>query len=757
METIRSQPEARPGASAGALLLGLWATGAAFLLAACRPAPPTPRPEPPPSGTSLHLFDREPLADPAHRELVDPRIAEWIGAEGVWILDETVGAEDWRFDRELGEYAHWLASLDYPRARPRALVSLERLRIPEERTLAGSGRARAEEADTAALFREGALSVLRAVEDGPPPAMRVTYFADPGAVRGDLVTVDPERGEFAPRTRILGREARRALGAAAPWSVGWSVPVPAGASLRFAVGLGAKQAVLTEDGLEMRAHEQGTLDLRVIAVRGDGVEEVLQASADPEAPTGAFRDASIDLGAFAGEDVVLRFEFGADPGAAATPTPVFLAEPVLESPAPPERPDFILVLIDTLRADRLGCYGWERAHTPHLDRLAERGVRFDQVTSPAPWTLPSLASIFSSLYVSEHGIWINESLPEQAVTLASVLRDASYLTAAFTEGGYAGTSHGLSAGFGLYQTGPRDVEQTFERAREWLASVRGSYFLVVHTYQPHVPYKAPERWTERLVRPYDGPLERVFKDPDHPWGVRGPDEPIPEDDLRYIQDHYDAEIAYTDEALGAFLAWLEERGLDRNLVLLVTSDHGEEFGEHGHFGHGWSLYEEQLRVPLIVHAPGHFEGGLVARHRVHSLDVAPTFVELAGLPLPPTWSGVPLSPQAPQTVRHVFSTFYTRWERERATAYLVGDEKFISFPARFRRCDLHPDEVLFDLAADPGEQVDRLVGESRARSRWKRAAEHAWRAHPERFQAQEVAVGDALTRELQDLGYISGD
>ena len=426
-------------------------------------------------------------------------------------------------------------------------------------------------------------------------------------------------------------------------------------------------------------------------------------------------------------------------------------------------PNILVLLIDTLRADRLGCYGWERAETPHMDSLARAGVRFADASSAASWTLPSHASLFSSLYASEHGV--NERgvrLAREVTTLAEVLRARGYLTAAFVEGGFVHTRCGFDQGFDTFDsTGqgssaePRNVHRTFGKGLSWIEQAGHPFFVFLHTYELHSPYDPEPEDRARLVRPYTGPLPSRVHPPDYPWG-RGAAVRISEDDQRYLSDLYDAEIAYTDRAIGEVLRFLEEHDLARNTLVVLTSDHGEEFGDHGHFGHGFSLYQEQLRVPLLLRLPGRFEGGAVLTHPVHGIDLAPTLVELAGAAIPAEWSGVPLTLVPPERARQLFVPFRTRREGLATRALRAGKLKYIDYPASDRPLDrLGTGPLLFDLSQDPGETIN--LWSQQGPGSWRESARSFETEHPARFEAASEALGNALEEELDALGYGGGD
>jgi arylsulfatase A-like enzyme len=725
-------------------------------LAACSAEEEPPR-------AVVHLLD-EPCSG---QELPDtwlaPEVDVWLERERVPILDELVEASEWRPLRgpRGSVQTGWRAAARFP------VVGARRVRAEEAPTLM-AGEAMA--ADAGERPGPGMVSIssrglfFQAKEPASAgPELHISYESSASSLRSALLLPADAASALAPRSVSLGEVTRRVLMPGAPARLRWSIDVPPGARLAFAFGLLGQGLRAGNDGLHVDDQPlAGGLFQVELATATAPAQSVFERELAPT-EAGRFHEASVDLAAFAGQHVELVLSSTLASGAQAGAAFPFWAEPVLLA-EPAEPPLNILVLlIDTLRADRLGCYGWERAVTPHIDSLARAGVRFDDVTSAASWTLPSHASLFSSLYASEHGV--NERgvrLAKEVTTLAEVLRAHGYLTAAFVEGGFVHTRCGFDQGFDTFDsTGqgtaaePRNVHQTFGKGLKWIEEAGQPWFAFLHTYELHSPYDPELEDRARLVRSYSGPLPSRVHPPDYPWG-RGAPVRITEEDTRYLSDLYDAEIAYTDRAIGDVLRFLEEHDLARNTLVVLTSDHGEEFGDHGHFGHGFSLYQEQLRVPLLLRLPGRFEGGTVLSHPVHGIDLAPTLVELAGANVPAEWSGVPVSLTPSERERELFVPFRTRKEGLATRALRAGKLKYIDYAASDRPLDeLGKGPLLFDLEQDPSETTNL----------WSKLGPGAWResvraleaAHPARFEAASESLGTALDEELDALGYGGGD
>jgi len=294
--------------------------------------------------------------------------------------------------------------------------------------------------------------------------------------------------------------------------------------------------------------------------------------------------------------------------------------------------NLIVVSIDTLRADRLGSYGYDRPTSPALDAMAARGVRFASAVADSSWTVPSHITLFTGLAPTAHGVTSDQMrLDEGIPTLAEVLGQAGYRSYAYTAGRYMDRRYGFDQGFEVYDDAEKDLETTLDLGRRVIeSSAPGEpYFLFLHTYDVHCPYDPPERYSAMFrTRPAQDWIETEGRcgNPDYNRMklTRG--------QVRFLSDQYDAGIRAADDALGEFFAFLDARDELANTVLVLLSDHGEEFAEHGQIGHGETLFIEVLQVPLIVVAPG-LAPRAVSQHVVLA-DVMPTLLGLLELPAP---------------------------------------------------------------------------------------------------------------------------
>jgi arylsulfatase A-like enzyme len=350
-------------------------------------------------------------------------------------------------------------------------------------------------------------------------------------------------------------------------------------------------------------------------------------------------DARVDLSELAGSEV--RLLFRAEPlgaGEAKKTRPLWGNPLVVAGETGDARraPSLILISLDTLRADHLGAWGYARETSPNLDAFMREGLVFERAFAPSSWTTPSHATLLTGEHPSVHGAGGPRGyrLQSRFTTLAELLRRRGHLTAAFTEGSAVAGQLGFHQGFDSYANGPGDppqppatAERTFARAADWLERHGDRPFLLfVHTYEIHWPYRAPPDFAELF----------------HAGGV-GPLDPRDAEDGAFLQKAltdaqkasvvaaYDAGIAYTDAVVGRFLAKLREKGVLEHAIVVIFSDHGEAFWEHGNTTHALTLYDEELHVPLFIRLPGADPPRGRIERQVALADVFATAVDLLGL------------------------------------------------------------------------------------------------------------------------------
>ena len=461
-------------------------------------------------------------------------------------------------------------------------------------------------------------------------------------------------------------------------------------------------------------------------------------------------------------------------GLLACGTPV--AEPALRFAAAP----IIIVDIDTLRADHLGCYGYSRPTSPNIDRFAESSFRFDWAFSQGPNTPPSQASLLTGLYPTTHGL-INakeDRLSDQVLTLAEVLAANGYRTAAFVDGGNMSAHLGLAQGFGVYDDRKLGLAAIQEHALSWLrdglalrddssaSAAPPPFLLLVHTYDVHTPYAEPPPFGTMFLDGLEPPTPGFTASNAQLEEVRlsvWTEEPrrLPENDLRWAEALYDGGIRQTDENLGRFFAQLDALGLlDRAIVVLI-SDHGEEFQEHGSVLHE-KLYATVTRIPWLLRPPGGVEERVIG-HPVEGVDLMPTLLEMVGVEVPGAVQGRSLSRLLaggdPDPGDLAFGE--SPWFGHRR---FVADSEYRLLLARTTG-----EMELFRYREDPLEQHDLLArgrgegglgGEDaapRERARWLRGALRDWHQMVSAASVSEsraTPLPEDVVRQLEALGYV---
>jgi arylsulfatase A-like enzyme len=426
-------------------------------------------------------------------------------------------------------------------------------------------------------------------------------------------------------------------------------------------------------------------------------------------------------------------------------------------------PNVVLISIDSLRADHVGVYGYSRATTPNIDALAAEGVVFENAVSTTSWTLPAHISMLTSLFSEAHGvIGAGDSLAGSATTLTEIFHDSGYATVAVVSGPFLHRRFGFAQGFDVYDDETvsfaeiNDSHQgvtsplTHERAVQLLQeSAAEPFFLFLHYWDVHYDYAPPS--------PYD-----TMFDPDYTGEVTSAnfirndaiDRDMDPRDLDHIVALYDGEIAYTDSFLGKLFDELRRLDLWDNTMIVLTSDHGDEFFEHGNKGHRNTLYGELLNVPLIVKFPQSERGGQRDSRLVGIVDIAPTLLDVAGLPPLAQTSGhslVTLLDGDSDSARRLYFGDVDR----RVKSVSTGQAKLIAHWRREPGEELHVE--LYDLARDPREQLDlsrknvtQAVQLRRALQTWVRVARELAKHLGESGYEQDPE----MVRALRSLGYI---
>lgn len=296
-----------------------------------------------------------------------------------------------------------------------------------------------------------------------------------------------------------------------------------------------------------------------------------------------------------------------------------------------DRPNIILISLDTLRADHVGCYGYHRDTTPNIDRLAAEGVVFKNAFSTSAWTAPAHMSMLTGLWPMDHGLVRHPNpgvLSEDIPLLSEILWEAGYMTLGFHGGAYLSPHWGFGRGFHVYQTHGQNLEHNLPYAIRWINKLkRRRMFMFFHAFNCHVPYNPPkdcDLFLNGNRSSYDVANMTYLYEKDVPG-------PSSTEDIEKVIAKYDGGIRYADHLVGVLVLELKRLGIYDDTVIIITADHGDEFWEHGYFGHGKALYEETIRVPIIVAGKWLETNGQSISEDVSLVDIVPTVLGLAGV------------------------------------------------------------------------------------------------------------------------------
>lgn len=429
--------------------------------------------------------------------------------------------------------------------------------------------------------------------------------------------------------------------------------------------------------------------------------------------------------------------------------------------AGPKPPNVLIITVDALRPDHLDIHGYERETAPELAALAARGARFDAATAQAPLTVPSVFMMMTG------ELFYHGRIPAGIATLAERLKEKGYTTAAFVrnpllELDYRGAEKGFdtffvpdpvsdedTSGNKLHAIAQRQLysanltaEALLAKADEWLQANHGGepFFLWIHLFDPHDPYSPPPPYDKHFDGDYKGTVDgdiRQTKDTDNPIWDLVEKNPPPED-LNHIVALYDSEIRYSSAEIGKFLDKWAKILPEEQTMIVFSSDHGESLGEHRIWGHGYSLHETELRIPLFISLPGRIPAGAVISQPVESLDIVPTVLSLAGIQPDKRLIGQDLTPLFSGEDNREAGVF-ARWAGE--YSYREGRWKLMLGKKR--------GVELYDLESDPGEQRNLAAEEPQVLDHMRRALDASAR--------REIRIneeGDPLRDRLKGLGYL---
>lgn len=556
----------------------------------------------------------------------------------------------------------------------------------------------------------------------------------------------PEVGQLDLRV-TLDDVTRRALLLPAPGRLVLPVGTAGATGFSFSVGL-VDHALQLEDGepRQMAGLSDGALAAVDIEV-GHLRKRIWSGEVRPGEP---WQSASIEFGGWQDPDATLYLVSEPGPGADTDFDYVVWSDLRLDGvPAPEDpRPTVVLILVDTLRSDRLGCYGYDVETSPRLDAWAEQhAVVYEDSVSDASWTLPSAVSILTGRSVHHHRVGDGRVAIGQDMTLlAERLSAEGYATFGICEGGYVRPQFGFGRGFDTFIVQP-DQEPDWSPAMDHLAALDGARpaFVFLQTYIVHQPFAADDGRLP-LDPPYEGWL---LGQPVDFFNVVGPymsgELELSDEDRRYIQHLYDTDVRRMDDVVADVLEDLERRFADDELLVIVTSDHGDEHFEHGGMDHGHSLHSELLNVPLIARLPGGTAGRSDAP--VSTLDIVPTILDAVGLAVPADLPGRNLRDALPE--RHV-----------RVGGNRDG-QMSVQYDGRKLLQSLGEDGLqaaLYDLRADPTEQTSVMAEHPEIVSALRERLAAFLARHRQQVAAgagqESVELDEAALEQMRALGYL---
>jgi arylsulfatase A-like enzyme len=449
----------------------------------------------------------------------------------------------------------------------------------------------------------------------------------------------------------------------------------------------------------------------------------------------------------------------------------------------PDAPSIVLILMDTQRRDRLGCYGYAKGHTPNLDALARRGTLYEAAYASSAWTWPSTASVLTGLTPESHGVMDGDScvLGRNVTIVSEVLQERGFTTAGFSGNPLIGPSHSFDQGFEFFDAsdkGFRSSRMLVPRVVEWLREHRGErFFLYLHLVDTHEPHRPTEEARARFLANGPPPDLKPTAFGDYTWDLRygkalhqgewDATLVAPLEHQEWLSDLYDACVSSGDHWIGEFLDALDGLGLTDETIVAFTSDHGEELFEHGMLEHGHALFDEVTGVPLILAGPG-IPAGARSDVPVSNRHLASTLARVAGAELPAVPDAIDLSRPSSLTASEaqpvVFGTrhgFWNAWYRTPLQGMRDGDWVLHYAPIAGDWWAKEPTPGgqwrLYDLASD-GLERDVAPGEPERADALLEALKESLRAARRLRTSPSFGGGHATREMLQGIGYLdSGD
>lgn len=514
-------------------------------------------------------------------------------------------------------------------------------------------------------------------------------------------------------------------------------------------------------------------------VRGEGEYELGRwtISANHE----GWKEVECDLSDIEGRRTSLSLSSSCESGSKDLPSLIFCGSPAVYFNRPEKTTrefNLILVSLDTMRPDHLGCYGYSRPVSPCMDDLAENNVLFKHVYAQAPYTLPSHVSLFTSLFSPSHGVFCDDDrIPEKLPLLAEILSSNGLDCASFNNGGFMSHEFGFHRGFDLYceidPIGDRSFDGnpfngkrladgsagSFSRVLSWIeARQEERFFLFLHTFIVH-EYLPPPDLARKFSAECDSrlaPGREVLPllDP-----LKPPEEQLSREDITFFINLYDASIRAADDMVAELMEYLENAGLKENTIVVITSDHGEEFLEHGGVRHNRTVYEELIRIPLIVSVPG-MQGGISINSVVNQVDIMPSLLELMKIDTNAMLQGrsfVEMMKGGPAQNRVVYSDVDYPGLSTRA-CIIEGGIKYLEGDTNEQLICPSPAAVeLYDLNEDPSELKNLIENEPETSHRFRKRMEklnEVFQKYRESIKNDSGSISPELRELLNQQGYL---
>ena len=547
---------------------------------------------------------------------------------------------------------------------------------------------------------------------------------------------------------VMNEVEKEAITLASPSKVRFYAEIPADAKLAFAVA---------QEG------DAGGSATITVEPEGGSARQVFEHTL-----TGSWHDATVDLTGFAGKIVRITFAATGGQGRVAWAAPRVTVPPQPEQAIEPAK-NVVVVLVDTLRASKLKVFNpSSRVRTPVLDELAEQSAVFERAQSTENWTKPAVGAILTGLHPMDHAARTQGAvLSDEALMLSEHFKSEGFATGGFIANGYISDRFGFDQGWDRYKNYIREpgasseAEDVFREAGDWAVAHKDErFFLYVHTIDPHVPYDPEDEFVSMYDSrsDYDGQVQpRMTGELLHDAKRNPPRVTFTESDVTRLQALHDGEITQHDQHMGTFIERLKEAGIWEDTVFVFVADHGEEFNEHGSWGHGHSVYQELLHVPFLIHREGHVPARRIATS-VSTVDLAPTVLALAGAKPMESIAGRSLVPLLQGAARPGPEVAMSEFLDERRV--MVGSQWKLIVRGNLT-------SSLFDLGSDPGEQTQLELGAHPIAARYLRILQGQFlgatdRSHwldAEQRQGQRHSAGDVqmdgeLQQQLRELGYL---